>query len=201
MSLLEQSLQNLTFALCWLRNPLQVGAAAPSSARLGRAMAAALHLDRPGPVVELGAGTGAITKMLLESGVQPDRLLIVEREPAFLRILRERFPAPVRVLAGDAQELPRLARGVGIQRVPAPGFGLALSALPPPRPPPVRDKILLASFALMPEAGEFIQYTYGPAPPISKQRLATLGLGAERLRTVWRNLPPASVWRFTTVGA
>ena len=75
----------------WLRHPLEIGAFLPSSAAVGRAMAKAVAFDRPGMVLELGGGTGAVTASLLDTGCAPDRLIVVEREPALAATLRRRF--------------------------------------------------------------------------------------------------------------
>jgi len=193
MSLLEQSLQNLTFAMCWLRSPLQVGAAAPSSSQLGRSMATALNLSTPGPIVELGAGTGAITEMLLSSGVAAERLVIVEREPMFLRILRRRFPHPIRVLTGDARELDGLLRRERISDIAGVVSGLPLLAMTRN----TRIAILQQAFQPMAGRGQLVQYTYGPVVPVSRSVLAQLSLQVRRVSTVWANIPPATIWRFS----
>jgi len=193
MSLLEQSLQNLTFAVCWLRNPLQVGAAAPSSNQLGRSMAAALDLSSTGPIVELGAGTGAITDMMLSSGVTPERLVIVEREPMFLRILRKRFPYPVRVLSGDARNLDTLLSTEGIPKADGIVSGLPLLAMSKE----TREAILEQAFSQLAEGGQLVQYSYGPVAPVPRSLRTRLNLKAQRVTTVWANIPPATVWRFT----
>jgi phosphatidylethanolamine/phosphatidyl-N-methylethanolamine N-methyltransferase len=78
----------------WLRHPLEIGAFLPSSAAIGRAMAKAVAFDRPGMVLELGGGTGAVTASLLDTGCAPDRLIVVEREPALAATLRRRFKKP-----------------------------------------------------------------------------------------------------------
>ncbi|HTZ37626.1 MAG TPA: phosphoethanolamine methyltransferase, partial [Stellaceae bacterium] len=88
----------------WLQKPLQIAAVTPSSARLAGAMARLVDLARPGPVLELGAGTGSLTRGLLRAGCPPSRLIAVEREPRFAAALRARCPG-VTVLDGDATAL------------------------------------------------------------------------------------------------
>ena len=72
-------------------NPLSVGAIAPSSSSLGRAIAAQIDLDLPGPVAELGPGTGAVTREILRRGVGPERLTVIEYDPVFARKITERL--------------------------------------------------------------------------------------------------------------
>ena len=60
-----------------------------------------------GPVIELGPGTGPVTEALVEHGVDPARLILVEFNPDFCRLLRTRYPAAT-VVQGDAYRLRRL---------------------------------------------------------------------------------------------
>src|SRR5438552_1441356 len=98
----------------WLRRPLAMGAVVPSGRLLAEAMAEttkAVLADRPGHVVELGAGTGEVTKALLAAGIPAERLALVERDPELARFLRGHFPAGAgrpRIIEGDAARLPRL---------------------------------------------------------------------------------------------
>src|SRR2546423_6639897 len=76
----------------WIKKPLAVGAVTPSSKPLARAMAQYVDPDATGPVIELGPGTGPITEALVEHGVEPSRLVLVEFNPTFCELLRRRFP-------------------------------------------------------------------------------------------------------------
>lgn len=93
-----------------LIDPRAMGAALPSSRRL--AYNVANHVSpgvETGLVVELGAGTGVVTAALLERGVAPQRLIVVERAAALAEHLRRRFPH-VAVVQGDARHLRRLLK-------------------------------------------------------------------------------------------
>ena len=168
-----------------LLRPQQVGAIVPSSARLSAAMAA--HLSpATGPVIEFGAGTGRITKAILERGVRPQDLTLFEMNPDFAATLRARFPG-VTVHQTMAQEAARLC---------SPGAGAVVSGLPLlAMPVQVRQEILAAAFAVLHAGGTYTQFTYGPHSPIDAGLQAELGLRAEKGRSVWLNLPPARVWR------
>src|SRR5271154_4591259 len=85
--------------------PRLTGAVAPSGRALARAMAAPPGPPPHGLIVELGPGTGPVTRSLIESGVTRDRLALVEYDPGFCRLLRQRF-APARIIEGDAYDLP-----------------------------------------------------------------------------------------------
>src|ERR1044071_4906237 len=88
--LLEQKsglrfLDEVAFIRSWIEKPISMGAVTPSGKMLARAMARAVDPDAPGPVIELGSGTGAVTKALVERGIEPQRLVLVEFNPSFLR--------------------------------------------------------------------------------------------------------------------
>src|ERR1700730_7294049 len=89
------------FIRSWMEKPLATGAVMPSGRPLARAMAHCVSADLPGPVVELGPGTGAVTAALIEQGIAPSRLMLVEFNPTFCRLLRSRYPEAT-VVQGDA---------------------------------------------------------------------------------------------------
>jgi phosphatidylethanolamine/phosphatidyl-N-methylethanolamine N-methyltransferase len=158
-------------------------------------MAAEIDLTAPGAVVELGGGTGNVTAALLLAGVLPQDIAVVERDPVFARVIAARFPQ-VRVLQGDAAELRRLLREAGIGPVKAVISGLPLLSIP--------DRICLRIIAeaagALTEDGVLVQFTYGPASPVSRRILARVGLEARRTSWVVDNFPPASVWRYRPAG-
>ena len=113
---MKQSMEDLIdhahFIGAWFRNPLQTGALWPSGQVLACAMVRCVDPDRPGPVVELGAGTEAITQALLARGLAPQRLVAIEKDPVLCRMLVLRFPEAT-VLRGDVVELDALLATVG----------------------------------------------------------------------------------------
>jgi phosphatidylethanolamine/phosphatidyl-N-methylethanolamine N-methyltransferase len=188
----HRSLRNvLSFWKAWLRRPGRIGAVAPSSRGLATAMACGIGPYHGGVVVELGGGTGSITTALLRTGLAPDKLVVIEREPSLAKVLARRFPG-VRVICGDAGDLTLLLRGAGIDQVGAVVSGLPLIMLPPE----VCRTIVAQAFALMPEDGVFVQFTYGPVSPLSRATQRALGLDGDRIDWVLGNLPPAAVWRY-----
>ncbi len=126
----------------WLKAPQRIGAVAPSSRFLARAMATQVDLRRPEPVIELGGGTGSVTKALLEAGLPIDRLVVVERDVRLYKMLRRRFPG-LRVVRGDARHLVDLLRPLGIEAVSAVVSSLPLVAMPKT----MRRQIISESFA------------------------------------------------------
>jgi len=185
---------NLLFLSRFASAPLKVGSVTPSSQRLGRAMAAQLP-ERYELCVELGGGTGSLTRALLAAGMPRDKLIVIERDPHLAAHLRKRFPG-VRVLQGDAQALTGLLRAEGIEKVDAVLSSLPLRSLPRR----VRKAIVAESFAALGEGGIYIQYTYGLTPPVPEDVVRNLSIGGEPQTRVWRNIPPAAVWRYGRAG-
>ena len=172
----------------WIKAPLVIGALAPSSRHLGRAMARQVDVGAGGLVIELGGGTGSITRALLEAGLPPERLVVVEQDPTLHALLERSFPA-IPVIRGDAAHLVQLLRPMGISRAAAIVSGLPLLSMPRH----LRRRIVEESFAFLGESGSFIQFTYSLASPLPRREFAIEGAIAQR---IWRNFPPAAVWRF-----
>ena len=117
------------FIRTWIEKPLTLGAVTPSGRALARTMAAYVDPSRPGPIIELGPGTGPVTEALVAQGIDPSRLVLVEFDPTFCRLLRTRYPAAT-VVQGDAYGLQRLL--AGLLQQPAAGVvsGLPLFTKP-----------------------------------------------------------------------
>ena len=117
------------FIRSWLERPLSTGAVTPSGKVLARAMASYIDPASDGPVVELGPGTGPVTEALVEAGVAPSRLVLVEFNPAFCRILRARYPDAT-LVQGDAYSLRRLLETLLLEPAAAVVSGLPLVTKP-----------------------------------------------------------------------
>jgi phosphatidylethanolamine/phosphatidyl-N-methylethanolamine N-methyltransferase len=179
----------------WLRHPLSMGAVMPSGRPLGEAMARATMAaaaGRDGHVIELGAGTGHVTRALLAAGIPADRLALVEREPELASFLRRHFAGP-RILEGDAARLPRLLGAHGLTKVAAVVSSLPLLSLPAE----VVNGIVQGVFEILPGGAALVQFTYGPSPPVPRGLRERLHLQGSHGPRIWRNVPPAVVWTFT----
>jgi phosphatidylethanolamine/phosphatidyl-N-methylethanolamine N-methyltransferase len=175
----------------WLRDPLRTAAVAPSSRELANAMLAELP-PATQRVIELGGGTGALTRALLAHGLRGDNLLVVELNEELHEHLHERFPA-VRVALGDARNLQAVAAKcgfLGMGQADAIISGLGLLAMPVE----TQREIMSESFACLRPGGRFIQFTYGPQPPVAETVQQALGLQVHRGDFVLRNVPPATVY-------
>ena len=171
-----------------LRNPSQISAVAPSSERLARKMVAALP-DSAGPIVELGPGTGKFTRALLAAGVAPHDLAAFEMSQDFVSHLRQRFPL-VDVRHRGAQHMDEAFGTTPLRAVVS---GLPLLSIPLQ----IQRAILSAAFRRLAPGAPFIQFTYGPFPPVPQALRDELGLSARSTGWVMANLPPAQVYLFT----
>lgn len=174
------------FLKSWVENPLRTGAVSPSGRHLARTMAAYIDRDMAGPVIELGPGTGPVTEAILKHGVPEERLILVEFNPDFCKLLRLRFPKAT-VVQGDAYGLRRTLQSVVTEPAAAVVSGLPLFT----KPLPMRRALLDETFALMHRGAPFIQFTYATVPPIPKKGAGYTAKGSAR---IWWNLPPARVW-------
>jgi len=174
------------FLRSWIEKPLTTGAVMPSSKVLARTMAAYVDPKSTGPVVELGPGTGAVTQALVERGVDPARLVLVEFNPTFCRMLRARYPAAT-VVQGDAFRLRHLLETT--LRGPADAI---VSGLPlVTKPMRTRVRLISEAMTVLRPGAPFVQFTYAMVPPIPK---GLSGIRAEASPLIWLNLPPARVW-------
>jgi phosphatidylethanolamine/phosphatidyl-N-methylethanolamine N-methyltransferase len=177
------------FIRSWLEKPLAIGAVTPSGKVLARTMARYVDLAIPGPVIELGPGTGPVTEALIAHGVPQKRLVLVEFNPGFCRILRSRFPEAT-VVQGDAYSLKRTLGEVLEEPAAAMVSGLPLLN----KPMRTRIRLINEAFSLMQENAPFVQFTYSmTAPPIPK---GLSRVAAEKSQRIWMNLPPARVWSY-----
>ena len=174
------------FLRTWLEKPLAVGAVAPSGKALARIMAGYIDPAADGPVVELGPGTGPVTEALVERGIDPARLILVEFDPQFCALLRERYPAAT-VVQGDAYSLRQTLAEVLRTQAAAFVSGLPLFN----KPLKMRLDLLGQAFGLMQPDAPFVQFTYNAISPIPRSHG---GLRSEASARVWRNFPPARVW-------
>ena len=176
----------MQFIRSWMEKPLRTGAVMPSGKPLARAMARYVDPQSKGPVIELGPGTGPVTAALVEHGIDPARLVLVEFNPDFCRLLRTRYPAAT-VIQGDAYRLRRLLGGTVDEPAAAVVSGLPLMT----KPLRTRLRLMADAVALLKPGAPFVQFTYAMMPPIPKE---LSGISAEPSNLIWLNLPPARVW-------
>jgi phosphatidylethanolamine/phosphatidyl-N-methylethanolamine N-methyltransferase len=174
------------FLRSWIEKPLHMGAVMPSGRVLARTMAQYVNINSSAPVVELGPGTGAITSALIERGVDQKRLVLVEYNPGFCALLRDRYPH-ANVVQGDAYKLRDSLWNVLNAPASAVVSGLPLVT----KPMLTRLKLIRDAFGALAPGAPFVQFTYSVAPPIPK---SLPGVSTEASERIWMNLPPARVW-------
>jgi len=173
--------QHFDFLRGLIAHPKNVAAITPSSPALARAVAEQIDPSVPGPVLELGPGTGVVTEALIEHGIAPERLTAIEFDPDFASLMRDRFPR-VRVIEDDAFDLSLAGDAA---------YAGIVSGLPLLNHPTARRRALIEdALARLKPGAPYVQFSYGTRPAIPAPEGATV----ERAAVVWFNLPPARVW-------
>lgn len=179
-------LDEFRFLRSWAGNPLTTGAVSPSGPALSKRMASFAEVERDGAILELGPGTGVVTKALIERGIAPERLIAVEYNRDFCNLLHKRFTG-VRIVQGDAYDLAETLPDAAPRALASIVSSLPLFS----RPADERRKLLLQALDLLQPGAPFIQFSYALVPPIA----AEAGLfTVEASNWVVANLPPARVW-------
>ena len=167
------------FAL-WLQKPLRIAAANPSGARLADAVARCIDLARPGPVLELGAGTGSLTQGLVRAGCSPERIIALEREPALVAVLRREFPT-MTVIAGDAKRIGEYLAG-RVERLAG-----VVSSLPIKWFPIAGQRaVIRPCLDMLGPDGCFVHLTNGFSSPVPIDRLGITGREVGRVTMLLR---------------
>jgi phosphatidylethanolamine/phosphatidyl-N-methylethanolamine N-methyltransferase len=178
------------FFRAWVADPKRVASITPSGPRLAELLTREITAET-GPILELGAGTGVVTRALLARGVRESDLTLVEYGSEFTRTLERRFPH-ARVLCSDAVRLGQ------VDLYPGDAAGAVVSGLPLLAMTPRQIiGILSGAFAHLRPGGTFYQFTYVPRCPIPRPILDRLGLKSTRVGRTFLNIPPATVYRIT----
>jgi len=178
--------EEIRFFKGWMDKPKAVGSIFPTSSVTARRMASVVEVGSGLPVLELGPGTGVITRAILERGIEPRSLYSVEHSKNFVRSLRREFPG-INLIQGDAFDLDAaLGENAGLI------FDCVISAVPLLNFSSERRIVFVNDvLSRIPPGRPVIQITYGPMSPVP------VGLGdyvVEHFDFVIRNLPPAQLW-------
>ena len=188
LSLGELIEDEVRFVKTWIKNPRKLGAVSPSSRALARLMVRQAHPDPAGYTLELGPGTGVATQALIEAGIAPERIIAVEHDANFCRLIEQRFPK-LSIIHGDAFALDRtLADHSGIR------FSAALSGLPLLSfPRALRLQCVNGVLDRLMPGAALIQFSYGLGGPLDP---VPAGIVATKSKWVILNLPPARAWSY-----
>ena len=179
----------------FLKKPLTTGAVCPSSQSLAKMMVAGIQLETAGKVAELGPGTGAITGTILRSLPDSSRFFAVELNPDVITAFHEKFPA-VTIYNDSASHLPELIRRENMDCLDAVISGLPWAIFPDE----LQEEILTAIVKSLKPGGFFTTFAYVqgvllPSGQHFKKRLNKLFPQVEKSPVVWKNFPPAFVYR------
>lgn len=180
--------EELRFFRGWVDQPRNVGSIIPTSSVTARRMASVIDPSSSLPVLELGAGTGVITKAILEHGVAPENLYAVEYSQDFIAHLKAQFPG-VNVIQGNAFNLDDT---LGDKRDLT--FDAVVSGVPLLNFP-VEQRVAYVEDLLgrIPEGRPIVQLTYGPKSPVPPGKGDYV---VEHLDFVIRNIPPTRLWTY-----
>ena len=187
--------ETLRFLREFVRRPHEVGAVAPSGRALAQMMVQGVGLDEARAVVEYGPGPGPITAALLEQLPRACVFFAIELNPVFAARLRERHPGLV-VYNESVAEVRALAERLGLREVDC-----VVSGLPWASFPEAEQRLLLErTVAVLRPGGRFVTFAYLqgfllPAAWRFRALLREFFPEVRRSPVVWRNLPPAFVWR------
>ncbi|HUF04745.1 MAG TPA: methyltransferase domain-containing protein [Aridibacter sp.] len=193
--------EKVEFLNAFLKNPLSVGAVAPSGLELSRMMAEGIEPSRDSIILELGVGTGAVTKAISRILPEEDCYLGIELNERFVGVLRNDFP-DLKFTQGDAGDAASLHEASGLGKV-----GYVISSLPfVSLPGDVTERILKQIEKFMEQGCIFrtFQYAHGyylPSALKLREFMRERYGVSERSTLVMRNVPPAYTltWRGPSV--
>ena len=171
-----------------ISTPKTVGAIMPTSARMASRMASIIDTGSGLPVLELGPGTGVITKAILDKGVRPEDLVSIEYSSEFVRHLRGKYPR-VNFINGDAFSLAETLKDYRGQKFDCVISGIPLLNFPMHQ----RVSLIEDLLKLIPVGRPVVQFSYGPiSPVVARPDSYTI----KHFDFVMRNIPPAQIWHY-----
>ena len=178
--------EELRFFKGWIDKPRAVGSIVPTSSVTARKMASVVDPSSGLPVLELGPGTGVITKAILQAGIKPENLWSIEYSQDFVRHLRRDYPG-VNIIQGDAFDLDAT---LGDKRDTV--FDSVISGVPLLNfPVPQRIAYVEDLLDRLPPGRPIVQITYGPVSPVPPGRG---NYTVEHFDFILRNIPPSRLW-------
>ncbi|WP_018855183.1 phospholipid N-methyltransferase PmtA [Rhizobium sp. 42MFCr.1] len=178
--------EEIRFFKGMMQGPKTVGSIVPTSSITARKMASVINPHSGLPVLELGPGTGAITKAILGRGVKPEKLVAVEYSTDFYEHLVRLYPG-VNFINGDAFNLDKTLGSMKDQT-----FDSVVSAVPLLNfPMQARIALLETLLDRLPAGRPVVQISYGPVSPIIARPDR---YHIQHFDFIVRNIPPAQLW-------
>lgn len=189
--------ENKLFFKQWLKSPLNKGSFAPISMKLATKAAQQLQINENTTIVEIGAGTGRLTRAILAQGANIDKLAMIEIDPLMCTFLKQSLKnlyhptTELKVIEGDASNLAEI-----IPKAWAGKVDYVFSAIPLLNLDEwIREKIIQAALDILnPVTGSILHISYSPISPI---RFMSGEILQKRVVSLWGNVPPGFVWQFT----
>lgn len=175
----------------WLRHPLQLGTMAPISYALARSAAQLVSAPETAQVLEVGSGTGRLSRQVLSVGVLPRHLHLVEMDGEFCHFLRKTLPGDTQIIEGDATyvaqaHLPHMKKEMDVIYSVIPLTYLSVA---------VRHQIVSSCLELLKPTGTMYHVCYSPVNPFRDSS----SIRAQRIKSLWVNCPPGFIWEITHV--
>jgi phospholipid N-methyltransferase len=188
-------IQKLRFLGAFLRRPFTTGAVAPSSAHLAREIVSHIGLEKAKVVAEFGAGTGVFTREILKRVSPEARVLVFEINPSMASMLKKNVPG-ADVIVDSVQKLPVHLAQRELKEVDCIVCGLPWAVFSEE----LQNSILSAMAKHMAPDGRFATFAYVhaawfPSARKLRKKLETHFCRIESSPVVWRNFPPAFIWR------
>jgi phosphatidylethanolamine/phosphatidyl-N-methylethanolamine N-methyltransferase len=186
----------------WVKSPKNVGSIIPTSDVMAKRMASLVNVHSGLPVLELGPGTGVITRAILQRGIAPDKVTCIEFSPEFAKKLRHDFTG-VNIIEGNAFDLDATLGAIDLGAKDSGNiepnttghliFDCVVSALPLLSfPRTQRVKLIKDLLERIPDGRPVVQFSYGPLSPVPP----IAGVTVRHLEFIFRNVPPAQIWTY-----
>lgn len=174
----------------WIQHPSQLGTLAPISKTLARNSAQLISSPEDKIVVEIGAGTGRLSREILKTGVKPSHFYAVELDKDLCQFLKQTIPN-AHIIHGDACYLTDMLPREIIGKVDILYSVIPLMYLPQP----TRNQIYTSGRSILKETGRFYHVCYSPVSPFKNENT----IQSQRVFSKWMNIPPGFVWSFDNV--
>ena len=179
-----------TFLKTFFKERKQVGALAPSSKFLVNKMCDKIDFENAKAILELGPGTGVFSKEILARASADTKIIIVELNEEFFKLLQKNLKDPRVILVRDsADNIDLILKENNIKHVDAILSSLPLAVIPEK----IKKRIIIKSHAILRTGGSFVQYQYS----LNAKKMIEKKFGKIKLGFVTINIPPAFIYHAT----
>lgn len=181
--------ENILFFKRWIKSPLQLGTFAPISNSLAKKATISImnYVNKNSNILEVGAGTGKLTRELLKSGVDEKNIKTIELDVDFHKFLEKNIPN-VHHINGNAFDVDKLIKKDWLENVDVIVSVIPLMYMSESD----RNKLTKKLFQSVGKNIPIIHVTYNPSSPLKNNK----DIKSSRLHSVWFNFPPGFVWMY-----